>query len=101
VATKGLILTAGFMLIEYQLAVYFGAGSTWRGNRSTDFASLAGLRASGFVPLAVPMSMMQIRIMNMLVPHRRVSVPMGMRFRYWPIMLMLMMTVMHMAVFVL
>ncbi len=47
------------------------------------------------------MSMMQIRIMNMLVPHRSVSVPMGMRFRYWPLMLMLMMNVMHMAVFVL
>jgi hypothetical protein len=49
------------------------------------------------------MAVMQIRIMNMLVPHRRVPVPMGMQFLYRPIMLMLMlmMTVMHMAVFVL
>ncbi len=28
VAANGLILTAGFMLIEYQLAVCFGVGST-------------------------------------------------------------------------
>jgi hypothetical protein len=48
----------------------------------------------------VPVSMMQIGIMRVLVPHRLVLMPMRVRFSYWRVVVVLVMIVVDMPVFV-
>ena len=48
----------------------------------------------------VPVSMMQIGIMRVFVPHRLVLMPMRVRFSYWPVVVVLVMIVVDMPVFV-
>ena len=50
--------------------------------------------------MTVLMTMMQIGIVRVFMPHRLVLMPMRVRFCYWPLMVVLVMLVMNMTVLV-